>query len=273
MSSCITLATLIGIAVISLSISGCSTEIAGMKAPVQHDYDVVDWLPLTGTVRQPFIVTSGYTAAVQNDPDTAPQDLIEQLKTLPAAATSGRLSELRLGVRPLDGEGRETSLDGTLSIYSTSDLKDLLEGEELNYGERENHLTLVYQANLVDLPRDGDQLVIRELPDLPPGSLGVVELVPEGEAPAWEFGLSRWRAPYGGWKADSDEELSGAMLFETIYDQPVDSSGIVASGVSTIQGGLNRDAGFLVAWFFLLLTVGIAGLAFVSLPSRRRSAG
>jgi hypothetical protein len=227
--------TLIGVALLGLLLASCSVQSSGMQSPVLHDYGPVSWVVLENELEQTLIVGTGYSAAIENDPNTSPEVFLERLSALPSDATSGELTEIRIGLRLTDnGEGP----------WQTGTRIQLERLDFPGSGEPE----VVIEFDVDGLLRSGERVIISDLPELDAGEVISVRLLPgDGvQSGLVEVGLTTSRAPYAGWKATSGGvEQAGALVFETRYVRDVSLSGVVAAAWSRFSG---RDIGFLTLW-------------------------
>lgn len=221
-----------------------------MQSPVPHDYGSIDWVPLTEEVEQSFITGPGNSAAVENDPGTTPQEYLERLSRLPEDARSGDLQRLRVGLRlsGRDDAAWNTGARLQLAYAGAQRLADI---------------------SLDDLPRSGERIEILNLPEIEPGRELVLRLIPGNgpDAQRLQFGLTPGRAPYGGWRAASgDEELRGAIVFDTRYVRDVAVGDIVQAGADRVA-----DAGLVFLALFGLIIGGLFAIALLlwRMPGRR----
>lgn len=239
---------------LAILLPGCSAQVAGMQSPVLHDYGTVDWIPVTQDIEQAFISGPGTSAAVQNDPGTTPEEYQARLAGLPEDARSGELQRIRVGLRLAEGNDMAWNTGSRLRI---------------GYQGAEPLLDVAVD----ELPRSGDYVEITDLPDVETGEILVLQLSP-GDGPdaaRLQVGFTPWRAPFGGWRAESNgEEMRGAIVFDTRYERDVDASGILAAAIDRISGS---GAPFLVA-FGLSVTGLLSSILFVwRLPQGKKSNG
>ena len=241
--------SLIVVVLLGLLLASCSVQSSGMQSPVLHDYGPVEWVTLEQELEQMLIVGTGYSAAIQNDQSTSPEAFVERLSALPPDATSGELTELRIGLRLTDGG------DGPWETGTRLQL------ERLNVpGQGEPEMLI--ELDVDGLPRSGERVIIRDLTELAAGQVISVRLLPGDEAQSGlvEVGLTTSRAPYAGWKAMSGGvEQAGALVFETRYVRDVSLSGVASAGWSRFSA---RDTGFLTLWGFAIVGL-IAGISVV----------
>jgi hypothetical protein len=230
-----TLAALMGLAAVLMA-SGCTTRTAGMQSPLAHDYDGLQWRPLDHAVVQAVTVAPAYTALVENDPSTSPDDLRSRIDGLPDDVRGSQLVEIRVLVRPLD----PLVVDGKSSI---------------NVGESAG-------VDLASLSTDGDWRIVDDVPAAEAGQTIVIELHPgEGAAPGWEYAITPGRSPYGGEPAavgESGERLSGALGFQTIFEQETDVGAVANDVVDAVADGFGGDP--LLGLVYAVLLVGIVAL-------------
>jgi hypothetical protein len=103
------------------------------------------------------------------------------------------------------------------------------------------------------LPRDGDWLSVREVPPLDPGVVVAVRLVPGDQAGLVEYGVTRWRSPYGGWPADrvspnGAESLNGALLFQTVYQWDIDKNRMSSEFLNGVLGMFRHESSFAILY-------------------------
>ena len=115
-----------------LTLSACSARVTGYESPLAHDYAVVDWLPLTAPVAQPFLSGSGYSDAIDNDAKTTPQQLRTRQAALPVDARDGTLRELRVGVRLHDDNGAQWQTGARAQLLYAPDLDTRWSEEEFH---------------------------------------------------------------------------------------------------------------------------------------------
>ena len=238
--------SLIGVVLLWLLLSGCSVQSSGMQSPVLHDYGPVEWVTLEHELEQALIVGTGYSAAIQNDQSTSPEVFLDRMAALPTDATSGELTELRIGLRLTDNS------DGPWETGTRIQLERL---DFPGSGEPE----MLIELDVDGLPRSGERVIIHDLPELAAGEVVSVRLLPGDAAQSGllEVGLTTSRAPYAGWKATSGGiEQAGALVFEMRYVRDVSVSGVVSAAWSRFSG---KDVGFLMLWGFAIvgLTAGI----------------
>lgn len=238
------------IAAIGLVLSGCSAQVTGMQSPVLHDYGLIDWIPLDREIEQSFISGPGYSAVIENDPGTTPEEYLQRLSQLPEDARSADLERLRVGLR-LSGRDDAAWNTGARLQLAYSDAQSLVD------------------IPIDDLPRSGERVELLDLPDVEPGRELVLRIIPGSgpDAQRLQVGLTPGRAPYGGWPAVSgDEELGGAIVFDTRYERDVVISEIVRAGADRVA-----DAGVVFLTLFGLLTGGLFGGALLlwHMPGRR----
>lgn len=226
--------------VAGLLLSGCSAQVTGMQSPVLHDYGSIDWIPLDREIEQSFITGPGYSAVIENDPGTTPEEYLERLAQLPEDARNGELKQLRLGLRL---SGRNDMAWNTGARLQLS----YLEGQP------------VAEVSVDQLPRSGERVEVQDLPEIEPGRVMLVRLIP-GDGPdaqRLQAGLTPNRAPYGGWRAVSNgQELPGALVFDTRYVRDVAVGEIVRAGATRVA---NAGPTFLAV--FGLTVCGLLGSA------------
>ena len=224
-----------------------------MQAPVPHDYGDVEWRPLIGPTVQPFIVAPAYTAAIENDPETTPKQLIKRIDALPSDARDATLEELRVHVRPVEGM---TPDPGTKLEIWTGVAVDPETGAYSLDGA-----TLAAGMPVISLEWDDDAAVAPDPPQQEPGGVMAVRLVPGSSAPGtWEFAITPYRAPYGGWPGRvGTDELSGALAFQTIFEQPTDTSGLAGHALDRLADGFVGDA-LLVTVYGVIACLAAGGL-------------
>ena len=218
-------------------LTGCSAQVSGMQSPMFHDYGPVEWIQLDRRIEQQFIVGTGYSAAIDNDPEMTPEEYAARLEALPEDATSGTLEELRIGMRLADLPDGAWSTGATISISQT-----WVWDEPAN--PREGHLYLI---EVDDLTRSGDTVIIKDLPEFSAGDVVSIWLSPGNgpQAESLQVAVTPHRAPYAGWRAMSgDELLVGALVFETRYLRDVAVGEIVRSGLDRVASG----GSFLLLW-------------------------
>ena len=209
-----------------------------MQSPVPHDYGSIDWVPLAEEVEQSFITGPGNSAAIENDPSTTPEDYLERLSQLPEDARRGDLERLRVGLR-LSGRNDMAWSTGARLQLAYADARPLAD------------------ISIDDLPRSGERVEIQDLPEIEPGRELVLRLIPGNGADAQrlQVGLTPGRAPYGGWRAVSgDEELRGAIVFDTRYVRDVAAGEIIGAGAERVAG-----AGVAFLAIFGLTVTGLLG--------------
>lgn len=228
-----------------------------MQAPVPHDYGGVEWRSLIGPTLQPFVVVAGYTTVIENDPETTPGQLIERVAELPEDTQDATLDEIHVRVRPVEGM---TPDPGTaLEIWTGVTVDPETGGYSLEGA------TLAAEIPVSTLEWDDDAAVVPDPPQAEPGSVMVIRLVPGSSAPgSWEFAITPNRAPYGGWAASVEsDELSGALAFQTIFDQPTDTSGLAGHAFDRLSDGFIGDPLLLIVYGVLACLA--AGGLFVAL--------
>lgn len=239
------------VAILALLLSGCSAQVTGMQSPVLHDYGTIDWIPVDREIRQPFITGSGYSATIDNDPATTPEEFLERNAALPDDAREGRLDRVRIGLR-LSGR-EDTGWDTGARVQIRA-----VDGEG----------GAVVDVAVDELARSGDRVFLTDLPDIPSGSVFEIVVLP-GSGPdsdRLQLGITPHRAPYGGWRASTGgDELRGAMVFGTRYERDVALGEVFDEGISRIG---NAGIAFLllygVAFGGLLL-----GVVYLAGPARR----
>lgn len=224
-----------------------------MQAPVPHDYGGVEWRPLIGPVVQPFVVAPAYMAVVENDPETMPGELIDRIGALPDDARDATLDEIRVHVRPAEGM---TPDPGTKLEIWTGVTVDPATGAYSLDGA-----TLAAEMTVISLEWDDDAAVVPEPPQAEPGSIMAVRLVPGADAPGtWEFAITPYRAPYGGWPGwVGTDELSGALAFQTIFEQPTDTSALASHALDRLADGFAGDA-LLISVYGVIACLAMGGL-------------
>lgn len=235
---------------IGLVLSGCSAHVSGMQSPVLHDYGSIDWVPLTEEVEQSFVTGTGNSAAIENDPGTTPVEYLERQSQLPEDARSGDLQRLRVGLR-LSGRDDAAWDTGARLQLAYADAQPLVD------------------ISIDVLPHSGERVEILELPEIEPGRELVLRLIPGSgpDAHRLQVGLTPGRAPYGGWRAVSgDEDLTGAIVFDTRYMRDVAVGDIVQAGIDRVA-----DAGAVFLVLFGLTTGGLfaGALLLWRMPGRR----
>lgn len=233
--------------VLPLLLGGCSATVAGYSSPLAHDYGPLAWPVLGGPVEQAFIAGPGTSAAIDNDATTTPEEFAARLAALPPDARTGRLDELRIGLRLADDVGFRWETGARLHLLDAAG-------------------ALVAEFAIDALPHRDGWVRITDPPQLPAGTPVRLRLVP-GDGPdagRLQFGLTSDRAPFGGWKATTlgpggaPTELNGALLVWTRYERDVDARGVLRAAGASLRGGAERDAGFAVVW---LAALGATGLA------------
>lgn len=233
----------------ALLLSGCSAQVAGMQSPVPHDYGTIDWISVTQQFEQTFIAGPGNSAAIQNDPGTTPEEYQSRLAQLPDDARFGALRRLRVGLR-LSGRNDAAWHTGA--------------SLEVAYQDGEPLMDLIVDT----LPRSGEKVEIVNLPEIAPGSAIVIRLIPGSgpDAGRLQMGFTPWRAPHGGWNAvGENEEMRGAMVFDTLYERDVALVGILESGVNRIA---DSGASFLAVFGAVIVTLLGSIVLLWRLPSR-----
>jgi hypothetical protein len=225
-----------------------------MQSPVLHDYGSTNWLPLTAEVEQSFISGPGNSAAIENDPGTTPEEYLERLSRLPEDARGGSLQRLRVGLRLSGRDDAAWDTNARLQL-AYADARPLVD------------------ISIDDLPRSGERVEIPDLPEIEPGRELVLRLIAGNgpDAGRLQVGMTPGRAPYGGWRAVSgDEELSGAIVFDTRYTRSVAVGDIVRAGTDRVA-----DAGPLFLALFGLTVGGLfAGAVLLwRMPGRRAAGG
>ncbi|RIK39251.1 MAG: hypothetical protein DCC58_15535, partial [Chloroflexi bacterium] len=231
-----------------LLFAGCSAVVAGYSSPLAHDYGRVAWPALGATVEQVFIAGPGTSAAIDNDATTTQEQFLARHTALPEDARSGRLDELRVGVRLADDTGVAWATGARL----------LLLGDDG---------AVLAEYPIDSLPRTGDWLTVSDPPNPPSGAAVRLQLKP-GDGPdaeRLEFGLTSDRAPFGGQRAavlgpDGErQELPGALLVWTRYERDVDLRGVLHTAGASLRGGIERDPAFGLLWLGGLVTLALAG--------------
>ncbi len=241
---------------VGLVLSSCSSHVSGMQSPVSHDYGSIDWMPLTQDTEQLFISGPGNSLAVENDPNTTPEEYLERLSRLPEDARSGNFDRLRVGLRL---RGRDDAAWNT--------------GARLQLAYAEQPARTLVDLRIDDLRRAGDQMELSNLPAVEPARVLVLRLLP-GEGPdasRLEVGTTPGRVPYGGWRAVSGgEELGGAIVFDTRYVREVALGEIVQSGMHRVA-----EAGPAFLTLFGLVVGGLSGAALLlwRIPGRKVADG
>lgn len=128
---------------------------------------------------------------------------------------------------------------------------------------------LLADAEADALPRAGDWVALRDLPDVRPGTAMTVTILPGAgpDASILRVGTTPGRVPYGGWPAVGLPE-QGSLGVQARYRRDVDLGGIARSGASALRAGARADAGFAA-----LLAVAVAGLAVAAVAARPRQGG
>lgn len=249
--------------VIAALFAGCTVQTTGMQAPLPHDYDAVEWLPLNEPVEQLIIVAPGYAAAVENDPEVTPQALRQRIAQLPDDVRAARLVRIEIGVRP--AEPRVTSASPLIEIerLRTLDVQADAAGrvaENMLRVPADEHLsndTAVLAPDGHEL-RAGDVLMIRLIPG-------------DDQTSSWEYAITPDRKPYGGWVASGpDNQPKGSLAYTTTFERDVDTTDIVAEAGDRVATLPSSDAAFLIAYGGTsLATLGVAA----GLVTRRRREG
>ena len=216
--------------IVGLFVGGCTTRTAGMQSPLGHDYDGMQWRTLDHLVSQSVIVAPAYTALVENDPSTDPDTLRARIATLPDDARESELVEVRVAVRPLD----DLIVDSASLVTVQALDPDGSRGDG------------VVEARLASLEADGDWLIIDDLPQADAADTLVIQLTPsKAAAPNWEYAFTPGRVPYGGEPATvggpEGDRLSGAIGFQTIFDQRTDVDEVAGDIVGAVGDGFWGD--------------------------------
>jgi hypothetical protein len=247
----------VGFVLILLLTTACTTRVTGHTSPIAHDYGPVEWRGLQQTVVQPFVTGPGHQAAIANDGKTTPAQFQERLAALPEDARNGTLQEIKVGLRLAGEQGIEES--GTWSTDARVQIVDA-------------NGAVLLDTSLDALPRDGDWLRIEQPPDLAPGQVVDLRIVPGDGADAarLEYGVTRDRAPYGGWIATNEagENAGGALLLRTTYERDVALRSIVGDAASNLRDGASSDVLFGALWVLALAGLVVAAGWFWRKPAR-----
>lgn len=244
-------------------LAGCSAQISGMQSPVLHDHGSINWLPLNRSVEQTFITGPGYSAAIENDAGTTPAEYLERLGDLPEDARTGDLNRLRVGLRLSGRDDAAWSTGARIQLAYSDDLAGRLPDE----------FTPLLDLAVDALPRSGDRVVIDDLPEIEPGRIAALRLVP-GDGPdagRLQVGFTPYRAPYGGWQAVlGEDELNGAIVYDTRYQTDVAIGEVIDAGWQRF-----RDAGviFLTLYTLAIGTLTVGCLLLLRKPRMRTSDG
>jgi hypothetical protein len=235
------------VALASILVAGaCTTRTAGMQSPLGHDYDGLQWRPLDHSVSQAVTVAPAYTALVENDPSTSPDELRARIDALPADVRGSELVELQVLVRPLDELVHEGQSSVVMQVFDRS----------------EAPVGSPIEAPLASLATDDDWLVLEDVPAAEAGDTLLIELGPgEGVAPGWEYAITPGRSPYGGEPATAGPDgatLSGALGFQTVFAQRTDSGAVAGDLVDAVADGFWGDS--LLGLLYAALLVGIVAL-------------
>lgn len=153
-----------------------------------------------------------------------------------------------------------TYADGELRVGGLAQAGDLI------FRPLYDAVAPLYEADLAELPREGDWVVIESPPALAAGTVAELVLWQTSNPSGWEYGKTQRRAPYGGWLAEAPDghaETEGAVLFETIYERDVAVSALVRGGVADLRATLAGDGWF--ALFYGAMLAGAVGLFIVLL--------
>jgi hypothetical protein len=248
------------VALVSVLLAGaCTTRTAGMQSPLGHDYDGLQWRPLDHTVVQKVTVAPAYTALVENDPSTSPDELRARIDALPADVRGSELVEFRVLVRPLD----PPVVDWESSITVRA-LDRAAAPAENDVGFR-----------LVALAADGDWLVLENVPLADAGETLELELRPgTGGATGWEYAITPGRSPYGGEPVtvgEAGERLSGALGFQTIFEQRTDTGAVTSELADAVSDGFWSDG--LLGLLYAGLLAGIVVLVWFRARLERGNTG
>jgi hypothetical protein len=215
--------------------SACATRTVGMQAPLAHDYDGIQWRPLDGTITQRIIVAPGYTAVVENDPQTDPETLIDRILRLPDDVRSAHMEKIRLAVRTAPDAEFDSRLDIELAIV----------------GDEAPPLRWSY-----DEIRFEDDWAVIEIPQhILAGK--IVEVSLEAGA-GWEYGITLDRMPYGGFVAlagPEDQPLRGSLGFQTVFSQSTDRSSMIEEDIWPSVRAVATDP-LLIALYVIIIGTG-----------------
>ena len=238
------------VALVPLLLAGCSAQVSGMQSPALHDYGALEWVPVDREIQQSLIVGTGYSAAIENDQTTTPEELVARLAALPEDATSGELIELRLPLRLSEGPDGAWDSGATIQVRreparSTSRMQLQMQEFDLDL-----------------LPRVGESVVLDGLGPSEAGDVLIVSLKPgDGtQHELLEVAVTPHRAPYAGWRAQTDDgPLSGALVFETRYKRDVAPGAIVETGIERMSSAWGFITVWAVATVALMTAIGLIG--------------
>jgi hypothetical protein len=114
------------------------------------------------------------------------------------------------------------------------------------------------------LERDGDWLLLTDLPPVKPGLAVSLRVVPGAGADAaeLEYGVAPGRIPYGGWESadGAGNQLAGALLLQTRYERDVALWSVAGAAWAKLRSGARGDVAFMLLWL-----AGLAGAATAAL--------
>jgi|GEM_PF-5126469 len=224
--------------------TACTTRVTGHTSPIAHDYGPVEWRALQQPVIQQFVTGPGHQAAIANDGRTTAAQFQERLAALPEDARTGTLLEIQIGLQLADDAGIEEFGNwNTGAIVRISGPDD----------------ALLYETPVDALPRDGDWLRIEEPPTIADGQIVTLRIDP-GDGPdagRLHYGVTRDRAPYGGWIAihSGGESAGGGLLLRTTYERDVNLRSMASDTTSRLRGAFNDDLAFGVVWAVVLTSL------------------
>jgi hypothetical protein len=258
-----TMLLMLGVLAAGMLLSACSAQVSGMQSPVLHDYGPIEWIPLDRQFDQALISGPGYSAAVENDPRTTPEQYLERHAELPEDARHGDLNRLRVGVRMTDGESGMWQTGARLQILYS----DFPETEVTQVSAP------IVDVAVDDLPRDGDRVVLTDIDQVESGRAIVLRIIP-GTGPdshRLQLGISPERAPYGGWRATANGEIQrGALVFDTRYERDVDLRDAARVAWRRMTG---EGSGFLTAYGILVGVLATTGVVVWRAPGRNGTHG
>ncbi|MFW6074911.1 MAG: hypothetical protein ACOC9Y_04900 [Chloroflexota bacterium] len=251
----------IPVVLIAALVTGCSSPITGMQAPVGHDYDGIQWRPLEHIVSQAVILAPGYSAALQNDADVTPDELRDRLQELPDDVRNAEPEAIRVRLRPMkDAESYRPA--PTVNVTSAIDPGD--DGPPLPNANAPHLIA----ENALRLERRGDWLIIDAPTTARAGDVVVIQIMPDPDATAtWEYGVTPDRKPYGGWfarlGAEGEVQPNLSLSYATIFVQDPDFRQMVTDSLSRVGGQLRNDLPFAVGFIALLGSIiGIGAAAY-----------
>jgi hypothetical protein len=111
--------------------------------------------------------------------------------------------------------------------------------------------------------REGDWLVVRDLPHVPPGLVVALRLM-QGTGPDaahLRYGLTPGRVPYGGLRAvtGDGDDLRGALLVQARYERDVQVRPVVSAAVQRVRAAFRSDLPFMLGYLLALGGLGVAG--------------